>query len=83
MNLSIPYPIMYNPEKRQLHSLSIVDFCDFQCSRLFLGFGHLLRHALYGVLHIRTELQKCWKVPDQGARPEFSYENEVIKFLKY
>ena len=34
---SIPYPIMYNPEKRQLHSLSIVDFRDFQCSRLFLG----------------------------------------------
>ena len=34
---SIPYPIMYNPEKCQLHSLSIVDFRDFQCSRLFLG----------------------------------------------
>ena len=34
---SIPYPIMYNPEKRQLHSLSIVDFRYFQCSRCFLG----------------------------------------------
>ena len=29
---------MYNIEKRQLHSLSIVDFHYFQCSRLFLGF---------------------------------------------
>ena len=32
---------MYNPEKRQLHSLSIVDFRYFQCSRLFLGFVYV------------------------------------------
>ena len=47
---SIPYPIMYNPEKRQLHSLSIVDFRDFQCSRLFLGiFLHELAVSKIGV----------------------------------
>ena len=28
---------MYKPGKRQLHSLSIVEFCGFQCSRLCLG----------------------------------------------
>ena len=43
---SIPYPIMYNPEKRQLHSLSIVDFRDFQCSRLFLGYMRKLYKKL-------------------------------------
>ena len=55
---SIPYPIMYNPEKRQLHSLSIVDFRDFQCSRLFLGiFLHELAVSKIGVkCNISTEI---------------------------
>ena len=34
---SVSYSFLYNPEKRQLHSLSIDKFRDLQCSRLFLG----------------------------------------------
>ena len=37
---SVSYSFLYNPEKRQLHSLSIDKFRDLQCSRLFLGLSN-------------------------------------------